>query len=126
MGEDKGIWKPEQVAEGMKNTNNTHAIEVEKAGRYRISCRRWPKECPGPIQGIPRENPKNQYDYKAIFPEKVRLQIANQILEKSISDREEAIVFELELGVGKTLLVNDFIEGNERYGVYYTYIEFLE
>ena len=126
IGEDKGIWKPAQVAAGMKNTNNTHALKIERKGIYRISCRRWPKECPGPILGIPFENPKNLYNYKAINPEKVHLQIANQKLEKTIQVDQEEVVFELSLDQGKTFLVNDFIEGKEKYGVYYTYVEFVE
>lgn len=125
IGEDSGIWKPEQVAEGMKNTNNTHAIEVEKEGFYLISCRRWAKECPGPIVGIPAENPKNLYNYKVIKPEKVRISIANQKLEKEIVGNEEEVTFKVHLQKGKTLLVNDFIEGNSTYGVYYTYITHL-
>jgi arylsulfatase A-like enzyme len=123
IGEDSGIWKPEQVAAGMKNTNNTHALEVEEEGNYLISCRRWPKECPGPILGIPKENPKNLYDYKAIHPKKVRIKIANQILEKEIDNLQEEVVFKVHLKKGKTLLVNDFIDGNEMYGVYYTYVK---
>lgn len=126
IGEDRGFWKSEQVAEGLKNKNNTHAIEVETAGRYRISCCRWPRECPGPILGIPRENPKNWFRYQAISPQKVRIQIANQIHEKPISQADEEVVFEVNLEQGKTFLVNDFMEGKERYGVYYTYIELLE
>ncbi|MEM6629540.1 MAG: arylsulfatase [Bacteroidota bacterium] len=125
IGEDKGIWKPEQVAAGLTNTNNTHAIAVERPGIYRISCMRWPEECPGPIRGIPTENPKNQYQYQAISPNKVRLQIANLILEKPIPENADAVRWELKLESGKTLLVNDFIEGDQSYGVYYTYIEFL-
>ena len=125
IGEDKGIWKPEQVAAGMKNTNNTHALEVDQRGTYRISCRRWPKECPGPILGIPTENPKNLYTYESISPEKVRIQIANQLLEKEIQPEEEAVIFEVLLEKGKTFLVTDFIEGKEKYGVYYTYVEYV-
>ncbi|MEC3908415.1 hypothetical protein VOI54_15395 [Tamlana sp. 2201CG12-4] len=105
--------------------NNTHAIEVEKEGVYTIECRRWPKECPGPVWGIPENNPKNFYTYKTIKPQKVRIQIANQIHEKVISGDEEAIVFSVRLSKGKTLLVNDFIEGKEKYGVYYTYISYV-
>ena len=126
IGEDSGIWKPEQVAAGVKNTNNTHALRIEQSGTYRIACRRWPVECPGPILGIPSENPKDQYEYQAISPDKVRIQIANQMLEKTIKPEEEAVGFEVELSPGKTFLVTDFIEGSERYGVYYTYIERVE
>ena len=65
--------------------NNMHAIKVEKDGLYRISCRRWPVECSGPILGVPYINPKGgMYYYKPITPKKVRISIANQILEKAI------------------------------------------
>ena len=123
IGEGGGIWKPEQVAEGMKNVNNTHALEIEKAGVYEISLRRWPKECPGPILGIPQNNPKNLYEYKTIHPTKARIKIANQILEKEINKNDEEVLFKVKLEKGKTLLVNDFIENNKTYGVYYTYIK---
>ncbi|MGQ1909089.1 arylsulfatase [Marinifilum sp. RC60d5] len=123
IGDDGGIWKCEQVAEGMRNTNNTHALRVDCAGTYEISCCRWPKECPGPVWGTPDKNPKNFFTYKTIKPEKVRISIANQILEKEIKGDEEAVSFQVNLDKGKTLLVNDFIEGKEKYGVYYTYIK---
>lgn len=126
VGEDKGIWKCEQVAEGMKNTNNTHSLRVDCSGLYEISCCRWPKECPGPIWGIPKNNPKNLFTYSSIKPEKVRISIANQMLEKDIKDDEDAVVFTVRLEKGKTFLVNDFIEANEKYGVYYTYIRKVE
>lgn len=125
IGEGKGIWKADQVSAGMKNTNNTHAIAVEKAGKYEIACCRWPKECPGPILGIPEKNPKEMYTYKAIKPEKVRISIANQMLEKTIGPQDQSITFTVKLSAGKTMLVNDFVEGNETYGVYYTYIKYL-
>lgn len=126
LGEGKGMWKSEQVAVGMKNTNNTHSIKIKKDGTYLISCRRWPKECSGPILGIPLKNPKNWFTYKTISPEKVRISIANQIIEKSIGKEDEEVVFEVKLKKGKTFLVNDFIEGKKKYGVYYTYIKLSE
>ncbi len=126
IGDDKPIWKSEQVAEGLKNKNNTHALKIEKKGRYKISCRRWPKECPGPVLGVPKDNPKNWFNYKPISPDKASIQIANQIFEKSIKPEDTEVVFEVHLEKGKTFLVNDFIENNEKYGVYYTYISLLE
>ncbi|MGM8361976.1 arylsulfatase [Flavobacterium sp. ARAG 55.4] len=122
IGEDGGIWKCEQVAEGMKNKNNTHAIEIEEEGDYLISCCRWPKECSGTILGTPNENIKNRFQYQKIRPSKVQISIANQILEKEIKPTDEEVVFKVHLKRGKTLLRNDFIEGKESYGVYYTYI----
>ncbi|PHN02764.1 arylsulfatase [Flavilitoribacter nigricans] len=126
IGEGKGIWKAQQVAEGLKNPNNTHALRVDRAGWYKIACRRWPKECPGPLHGVPDKNPKGLFDYRIIKPEKARISIANQLHEQIILGREEAAVFTVYLEEGKTLLVNDFVEGREQYGVYYTYIRFLE
>ena len=123
IGEDRGIWKPEQVSAGMKNKNNTHALGVDTAGWYEISCRRWPKECPGPIWGIPSKNPKNLYEYKTIHPNKAVISIANQILEKNVEDNKETVTFKVYLEKGKTLLTTDFIEGKEKYGVYYTYVK---
>lgn len=126
IGEDGGIWKCEQVAAGMKNTNNTHAIKVEKAGWYKISCCRWPKECAGSIWGTPTENPKNLFQYEIIKPQKARISIANQILEQEVDGDATAVNFTVYLQEGKTLLVNDFIEYDEHYGVYYTYIRKIE
>ncbi|NMF33517.1 sulfatase-like hydrolase/transferase [Flammeovirga yaeyamensis] len=125
IGEDKGIWKCEQVADGMKNKNNTHALEIQTDGEYLISCRRWPKECAGPMHGIPSKNPKDLFDYKTIQPEKVRIKIGNQMLEKEVNPEVDEVVFKVTLEKGKTLLVNDFVEGDEVYGVYYTYITFI-
>ncbi len=126
IGEDPGIWKSEQVAAGMKNRNNIHALKVEQEGTYLISCRRWPKECPGPILGVPKENPKGWFTYQTISPDKVRIQIANQIIEKEVLGDESEVIFEVNLEKGKTFLTNDFIEGKEKYGVYYTYVKLLK
>lgn len=122
IGESAGIWKAEHVAAGKKSLNNTHSIEIDKEGVYKIECRRWPKECPGTIWGVPENNPKNFYTYETIKPQKVRISIANQIHEKAVTNQDEAVVFTVNLPKGKTLLVNDFIEGKKKYGVYYTYI----
>jgi hypothetical protein len=126
IGEDAGFWKCEQVAAGLKSRNNKHAVQIDRAGRYRISFRRWPTECPGPIHGIPAENPKDLFDYQTITPELARLEIANQIIEVPIGADDEAAVFEINLEPGKTILTNDFIEDGEAFGVYYTYISRLD
>ncbi|MEM0995013.1 MAG: arylsulfatase [Bacteroidota bacterium] len=126
IGDDRGIWKCEQVAAGVKNKNNTHALQIEQAGTYEISCQRWPNECLGPVRGVPKQHPKHRFAYTSIQPEKVRISIANQILEKEVAEGATAVTFRLHLEAGKTLLVNDFIEGNTQYGVYYTYIKHLK
>ncbi|MEL6843222.1 MAG: sulfatase-like hydrolase/transferase, partial [Bacteroidota bacterium] len=125
VGDDKGIWKCEQVAAGVKNKNNTHSVRVEQAGWYEIACRRWPKECPGPIWGIPSQNPEEQFAYLPIQPEKVAIRIANQILEQEVQRKDLEVRFEVFLEEGNTTLENEFVEGPERYGVYYTYVRKL-
>lgn len=125
IGEDSGIWKGEHIAAGVKNKNNKHTLKVAKKGEYLISCRRWPKEASGPILGIPALNPKELFDYQTMRPEKIRIKIANQTFEKTVHPTDEAITFKVTLEKGRTVLTNDFIEGNESYGVYYTYIRYL-
>jgi hypothetical protein len=126
IGEDGGIWKSEHVAEGVKNKNNQYAIEFARSGKYKISCHRCPMECSGAILGVPTENPKNQFRYKSISPEKIRIKLFNQEAEKEVLNDQEAVDFLLELPAGKTLLQTDFIEGAETYGVYYTYIKKID
>lgn len=122
IGEDAGIWKTAQVAAGIKNKNNTHALAIEKSGTYKISCRRWPKEIAGPIHGLPYSLVDTQLDYVPIMPQKVRIAIANQVLEQNVEKDVLSVDFLVQLEPGKTLLTADFIENDEQYGVYYIYI----
>lgn len=123
IGDDKPIWMPEHVAEGVKIKNAGHALEFAEAGKYRISCCRWPKECPGPLQGIPENNPKDLYSYKSLAPDMVRINVFGQVYEKAVEPEASEVVFELDLPSGKSLLESWFLEGDQSYGVYYTYIE---
>jgi len=125
IGEDQGIWKTEQIAAGARSKNNKHQLYIEQDGWYEISCRRWPKENPGKLWGIPTKNPKNQFNYKPIRPQKISLRVANQELEREINGDEYAVNFRMQLEKGRSLLENDFIEDGEKYGVYYTYIKKL-
>ncbi|MFY0653531.1 MAG: arylsulfatase [Cyclobacteriaceae bacterium] len=125
MGKSGGIWKPEQVAGGLKSSNATQAVQFLKKGKYRISCMRWPEECPGKILGVPEVNPKNQYEYQSISPEKAVISLDGKTYEQAISVDDVSVDFDLELEAGKVLLDSHFVEGEEKYGVYYTYIEFL-
>ncbi len=123
VGDDGPLWKPEQIAQGVKNKNNAHAIAIAQQGKYRISCRRWPEEYPGAITSTPTIHPKHDFAYESISPEKVRIELFDQEYEKPILPGTEEVVFELELPKGKTMLKADFVENGERYGVYYLYAE---
>ncbi|MEM6380363.1 MAG: DUF4136 domain-containing protein, partial [Bacteroidota bacterium] len=126
VGNDRPLWKQEQIAKGVKNKNNAHAIAIAQPGKYRISCRRWPEEYPGAVTGTPTRHPKHNFKYESISPEKVRVELFDQEYEKTILQAAEEVAFELELPKGKTMLKADFIEQGERYGVYYIYAEKMD
>ena len=125
IGEDGPIWKQEEIAAGIKNKNASHPIEILKKGTYRFSCRRWPEECPGNIQGIPKENPKGLFSYTPITPQKVKISLFGKTYEKNVLPNDERVVFEIDLEPGKTVLESQFEEDGDMYGVYYTYIELI-
>lgn len=124
IGDDRAIYRTDQIAMGVKNTNNKHAIEIARDGNYRFELRRWPKESPGPIKGI-QTKPLPDMEYQAIAPESASINIAGQLHTKSILENEEAVVFDVKLEKGKTLLQADFIEDGQRYGVYFIYSKLL-
>lgn len=124
IGDDRAIYRTDQVAMGMKNTNNKHAIEIARDGNYRFELRRWPKESPGPIKGI-QTKPLPDMEYQSIAPESASINIAGQLHTKPILENAEAVVFDIKLEKGKTLLHADFIEDGQRYGVYFIYAKLL-
>lgn len=87
---------------------------------------RWPKEFAGPVLGVPADTEGSAFPYSAISPDRVRISIGNQMHEKEIMPEDISIDFTVHLNKGKTLLVNDLIEVEEKYGVYYTYVRRVE
>lgn len=124
IGDDKAIYRTDQIALGVKNSNNRHAIEIAQPGNYRFELRRWPKENPGPIKGI-QNKPLEDMEYKAINPDHASLKVGGKMYKKTVSENTEAVVFDVKLGGGKTFLEADFIERDERYGVYFVYTGLL-
>ena len=125
IGNDGPLWEQSHIAEGRKNKNDTYAVAFAEAGKYQISCRRWPIECSAPITGIPSKNPNNQFKYHAISPQKVQIKLFDALYEQDIKPNAEEVVFELDLKSGETMLSADFIENDQTYGVYYIYVKKL-
>ena len=123
IGDGNPIWKPEHVAAGYKIEAAGHSVEFAEEGTYRISLCRWPRECPGPVHGIPDQNPKNMFDYQIITPQKAVLKVNEKSFEKSIEGSEEEIGFDITVPAGRAMLETHFVEDGEFFGVYYTYIE---
>ncbi|TNJ44699.1 arylsulfatase [Tamlana fucoidanivorans] len=126
IGNDTPVWKQSQIAQGKKNKNNKYSVGFATSGKYQVSCRRWPIECPGLILGIPAKNPDNQFDYQTISPEKVRLKIFDKEYLKEVEANSEEVAFEIDVKTGHTMLEADFIEEEANYGVYYIYIKKLD
>lgn len=123
IGDDVGLWKAEQVAEGIKNRNNGYAIKFATTGMYHISLSRWPRECQGKIHGVPERNPKNWYSYKKIRPEKAMIELNGKKYSREINANMKEACFEVRIKQGISFLKADFIENGQPFGAYYIYIE---
>ena len=85
-------------------------LEVNKAGRYRITVRQFPKAANRPV-----------------VAETAKIEIARQILEQPVKAGSQGVVFEIQLPVGPTELVTYLYDkkGNPG-GAYFTEVEFLK
>jgi len=127
IGDDGPIWKQEEIAAGIKNTNASQPIEIVEKGTYRFSLMRWPEECNVTIHGVPDVNPKGGiYTYEKVYPDRARVTVFGKTLEKEIFPEDKKVIFEIALEPGKSMLRTHFIEDGEEYGVYYTYVELVE
>ena len=102
--EGRVIWKKPQLAEDDRFLNGFWAVEVKKAGRYRVTLRRFPADEPA-----------------AIGANSARLRIGD--IEKTVAlDPDDIIAeFELDLPTGPALLqtwLTDAKTGRER-GAYF-------
>lgn len=123
IGNSPGLWKAEQIAEGVKSKNDGYALSFDSDGKYKISLARWPRECQGRIHGVPSINPKKWYNYKVIKPEKAYIKINNKEYTKDIDENMKEVSFVLDFKKGDAFLNADFIEKEDKFGVYYIYIE---
>jgi len=107
------------------------AVEVETAGTYRFSLRRWPEESkaalddalpPGdPVPGLQafRETPGKALKFQSAF-----LKVGDQSADKPVYSGQEGVDFSMELPAGKTFIEAHFTttEG-EKMAVYYIVVE---
>ena len=82
-------------------------LEVQRAGRYKITLRQYPKEANKPLVGV-----------------KVQMEIAGQSFEQPVQSGSKGAVFEVELPAGPTELVTRIFDENGRAGgAYFTEVE---
>ena len=85
-------------------------LQVQKAGRYRITLRQFPKEAE-----------------KIVVAERASIEIAGQTIEQPVKAGSKGVVFEMELPLGPTELVTHLYDGSGRAGgAYFTEVEYLE
>lgn len=109
------------------------ALKVEKAGKYKISLRRWPIEggykittsipAGNPVPGLKafRETPGKTIDAK-----KAGIVIGDIEKEIEVPESASEVSFEVELNAGEVYLEGYFINGSgKKVGSYYAYVEKL-
>lgn len=125
-------WYQAMVREGSSVTGRW-ALRVERAGRYRISLRRWPVEAATPLgaplpagAGVPgmiaaRETPGKAFDIRG-----AGIELGDLKLEKSVNPESEEAVFETQLSEGSGRLLAYFkLADGATLGAYYAYLERL-
>ncbi len=114
--------------------NGLWNIRVERAGRYRISLRRWPKEADAAIRhGVPAYEPTDAthgpfVEGVALPVAAARIEVAGLQASLPVAEGQKAIDFELELPAGEMHLLSALLDstGQELCGAYYAYVSPLE
>jgi len=108
--------------------NGWWAVEIERAGDYRIELRRWPKEVDLPINAPYQDATPNRDKTpgRAIHALKARLKIQGVDRTVAVKAEDKAAVFTVKLQQGPTKIETWFYDqdGSER-GAYFVYVERL-
>ena len=84
-------------------------LQVQNAGRYRITLRQFPKEANKPV-----------------VAERAKIEIAGQTMERPVEAGSKGVVFEIDLPAGPTELVTYLYDKNGKAGgAYFTEVEEL-
>ncbi|MDQ8197881.1 arylsulfatase [Pelagicoccus enzymogenes] len=111
---DYPAWDQSQIIRGDVTVETHWAIEVERAGEYEISLRRWPVETD---EAINADTYGKGFDYN-----KVRLRIGNIDTTKDIPEGATQVTFKVHLEKGLTQLAPLFIGDDLQATPYYAYI----
>lgn len=114
-GPDLPPWNQGHVLNGLQ-ANGFWAVEVEQAGEYEFSLRRWPMEAAAPINAaIPGG--------RVIRANKARLAIGQVDLAKPVSEDAREVLFRLPLKPGKMSLQTWLTaDDGTSWGAYFVYV----
>ncbi|MGJ8653408.1 MAG: arylsulfatase [Opitutaceae bacterium] len=106
-------WNQTHIVNGSVAVESFWALEVEHAGEYEISLRRWPVEAD---KGINDGTYGKKYNYK-----KARMRIGDVDVTKDIPEGAKEVTFKVTLEKGVTELAPVFI-GKNSATPYYAYV----
>ncbi len=126
--ESEKVWNQREIRTAPV-ANGFWAVDVSRAGRYKIELRRWPKEVDLPINAPYVNRKPNQREKTpgvAIAAVSARLMIADIDEKKVLGPNDKAAEFVVQLPKGPTGLRTEFYDAdlNAR-GAYYVYVERL-
>lgn len=125
-------WNQATIRAG-QSTMGDWAVRVEKAGKYRITLRRWPAEAATPLThalaagaGVPGVEAFRETPGKALAIQSAGIRIGEIKQEKSVDANAESVVFETDLPEGSARL-NCYFElaDGTTIGSYYADVERL-
>jgi arylsulfatase B len=136
-GEAGCPWNQAQVRQGMAATGHW-AIDVERAGTYRVELRRWPREVPSKLtEGVGEEPPLPEgidpgargwyLGGKALALRTGHVRAGTTERTAPLGKTDDAVVFEVDLPAGRTSLEAWFVdaEGAE-VGAYYVHVRVVD
>ena len=109
-------WNQQMILRGPAS-NGFWAVEVERAGEYEISLRRWDEVLDLPITAAG--------EGKAIQADKARLQIGSFDQTQDLAGGAKAAVFKAKLPAGPAKLKTWFLGDKQDRGAYYVYVRRL-
>ncbi len=134
MGSGPGLWKSEQIAEGVRNGNSQYCVEFASDGSYSASFARWPREAlrpndSGMMLSTPSINPKEYFEYKPLALKSVRLTIKTldgKVVKeyiRSVAKGDNEVVLKFDIAAGRYILDCQQSDAKGSFGAYYIYLE---
>jgi hypothetical protein len=131
------MYSQQHVRAGLA-ANGHWEIDVEQAGLYEITLRRWPEELDLPINGAPDWRPPvdgSRYDTQWAFYKmptarltirSARLQIGKHDVKRNVSDTDRFVGFRLPLEAGPARLQTWLVDAaGESRGSYYVSVRLV-